>query len=628
MTMCDNHGKIASNSVRHGRIYTEKYGLKSVAMGKPAFLHLSLSILSFVVANSSNVAQGAEMCYGQRVGSSLLWAIEGNWLDHNDTSQQLNQLPTEDDDVHIWASVLTGSPLVVGSGSFAQTKNFSVGHSKGAARKIFFEIQSGGTMTNAGNVIIGNDKDGTAGGIATLRSGGEWTANAGVTVGYSQSNRNSLMIETGAKMSATSGEFIVGERSGYFGVVTNRGELLLKDFFSGGSGVGTVVNEGTFNISGKLTIGRKSSGIGYFHQRAGAFVKSTLNQPIHVGYEGKGTFEVDTPLTLRSGEKLDLGYKGNGELIVNCGGSLTGLVEVLVGSVTNVAGACGTITLAGGEMSLFAEKYDSLLDLGGLYENGNQKTFGKIRGHGKIGNVNVGNYDARIRLRGQVVADGGDLDMGLIKAVGYGSEDNRCGTNGWYAVNGGRLIFPRRQDFSSKDHVNIGEYVYKGTRDGYESDISLVNSVQLRLYKNGVQVSDGKYNYAMLYAIDRTDIPGTIPCSSADGEKTLAVWRMGHFGDAGDVGAAPQNPVAFDEASLRFRYDSTGVDWSQHRVVLFHYDGTEWKRVGTASANDCNHVATASRQPSYDGTAAGDNWNIGWYAIVRKRIGGMIISFK
>ena len=590
--------------------------------------YVSILILSLFAESFCNVAQGDEMCYGQRGNTSYSWVTISNWLNHNDTSQQLNHLPTAEDDVYIWAAALTSNSLLIESGTDAQTKGFSVGHSKGATRKIFFEIQSGGTLTNFGNVIVGNDKDGTAGGIATVRSGGEWTANSGVTVGYSQSNRNLLMIEAGGRMTAANGEFIVGGRSGYHSVVTNDGEMVLKDLFPGESGEGTVVNKGTVKISNKLTIGRKSGGIGYFHQRAGMFVKTTLNQPIHVGYEGKGTFEVDTPLTLRSGEKLDLGYKGNGELIVNCGGSLTGLVEVLVGSVTNVAGACGTITLSGGELSLFAEKYDSLLDLGGLYENGNQKTFGKIRGHGKIGNVNVENYAARIRLRGQVIADGGDLDMGLIKAIGYGSEDNRCGTNGWYAINGGRLIFPRRQDFSSTNHVNIGEYVYKGTMDGYESDISLVNSVQLRLYKNGVRVADGQFNYAMLYAADRNDIPGTIPCLEANGEKTLAVWRMGHFSDAGDVGAAPQNPVAFDEASLRFRYDNTGVDWSQHRVVLFRYDGTEWKRVGTASANDCTHVATASRQPSYDGTVTGDNWNIGWYAIVCKRTVGTIIILR
>ena len=591
---------------------------------------LPLAIPAVVLAVSS--ARGDEMCYGQRNGStSYSWATAGNWLNHNNTGEILNRLPTAEDDVYIWGDILRWNPLVVEAGTVALTRDFSVGHRKGENRKILFEIQDGGTMTNAGTVTLGNGKEKNVAGVATVRSGGEWTANGYVTVGYSANDNNCLTVEAGGRMTVTNGEFVVGSWSGYGGIVTNRGEMAIKDLFPGGYGTGTFVNEGTLRISNKLTIGRKDGSVGYFHQKSGTFIKSTSNQPIHVGYQGEGVFVVDTPLTLPADEILILGNTGMGELIVNAGGSITGLQSLVVGAITNVAGSRGTITLAGGEITLLAKTGDYWpLLIGGLDADGGQLTFGTIRGYGKIGRTHVTDTSSNVRMRlsGQVIADGGDLDMGLFRTVGGSDDNNKCGTNGWYAINGGRLILPRRQELNSVDVVGIGDYLYKGTRAGYAPDISLVNSLQLRLYKNGAQLTDGKYNFSMLYAADRNDIPGAIPCAAAKGDKILAVWRLGHFNEIGDVGANPQNPVAFDEASLRFRFDNTDVDLERHKVLLFRYNGSAWERVGMVSPSDPTHIATESNQPAYDGTPVGDNWNIGWYAIVRKRIGGITIIFR
>lgn len=604
-----------------------KRALLGIAAATSAALPLATPAVVLAVRSTS----GAEMCYGQRNGStSYSWATAGNWLNHNNTQEILNRLPTAEDDVHIWGGILVDHPLVVEAGTAAQTKDFSVGHYKGGNRKILFEIQDGGTMMNAGVVILGNGTGNNLAGVATVRSGGEWTANTNVTVGCSKSDSNCLTVEAGGRMTVMNGELVVGSLSGYGGIVTNRGEMAIKDLFAGGDGKGTVVNEGTFRISNKLTIGRQAGSVGYFHQKSGTFVKSTSDKPILVGYKAKGTFEVDTPLTLPADDRLKLGDNGTGELIVNAGGSITGLQELVVGAVTDVAGSRGTITLAGGEITLVAKTGDYWpLSIGGLGADGGQRTFGTIRGYGKIGRTHITDTsrNVRMRLRGQVIADGGDLDMGLFRTVGGTDENNKCGTNGWYAINRGRLILPRRQEIVS-DAVAIGDYVYKGTRDGCEPDISLVNSLQLRLYKNGALLTDGKYNFSMLYAADRNDIPGAIPCTVAKGDKTLAVWRLGHFNETGDVGANPQNPVAFDEASLRFRFDNADVDLERHRILLYRYNGSAWKRVGKVSPSDPTHIATESNQPVYDGTAVGDNWNIGWYAIVRKRIGGMTISVR
>lgn len=569
-----------------------------------------------------------DMCYGQRGNESYSWATVANWLNHDDTGMQLYRLPTEEDNVHIWGSSLKWTPLAVESGTVALTRDFSIGHNKGSGRKILFEIESGGVMTNFGYVVFGNGGKGTAG-VATLRNGGEWVVNGWVYIGKDLNNDSLLNIESGGRMVVQSGEFVVGDRVYYGALVTNSGEMAVYDFFSGGYGNGSFVNEGNLTITRKLTIGRQDESIGFLHQKSGTLTKTTTDEPIRIGYKSRGTFVVDTPITLVEGDRMTLGENGGaGELVVNDGGSVTGLGSLEVGSNVNYEGSRGCITLAGGEvkMQTTMEYNVYTLNVGGIDENGEQKTFGTIRGYGKIGRDETDDNNptkcVRISMSGQVVADGGDLDLGLIKTVNWGSDNNLCGTNGWYAVNGGRLILPRRQTFHSANIVNIGDYVSK-------SDLSLVNSLQLRLYKDGVQLTDSKYNFAMLYAPDREDIPGALPCDVAKCEKVLAVWRLGHFRDYGDVGANPGNPEAFDTVSLRFRFESQNdMDWGAERISLYRYDGSVWRRVGDALESAPNHVATMTEQPSYDGTRSGDNWNIGWYAIVRNKKTGLSIIFR
>ena len=570
-----------------------------------------------------------DMCYGQRDNSSYSWATTENWLNHDNTSQQLNRQPTADDNVHIWGTIFKWSPLVVESGTVALTKDFSIGHKSGKERTILFEIQSGGVMTNAGAVVFGNGSNGTAG-IATIRNCGEWVANGSVIIGADTKDGSLLNVEPGGRMLAPNGEFVVGNRVNYSAYVTNRGEMAVYDLFPGGYGNGNFVNEGNLTIADKLTIGRKGESNGFLHQKSGTFTKTTKSQPIQVGYASRGTFVVDTPLSLVEGDMMQLGQNGGaGELVVNVRGSVTGLDTLDVGARADSVGSSGTVSLAGGEIGFVPSTTYNFyaLKVGGIDANGEQKSFGTIRGYGKIGRSEPNDADAskcvRIMMRGQVIADGGDLDLGLIKTVDNGIENNLCGTNGWYAVNGGRLILPRRQNFHSVGIVNVGDYVSK-------SDVSLVNSLQLRLYKNGEQLADSKYNFAMLYAADRNDIPGTLPCNVAKGEKVLAVWRLGHFSDIGDVGANPQNPVAFDEASLRFRFENQeSMDWEHERIMLYRYDGSAWNEVGRATESDSTHIATMSNQPAYNGAASGDNWNVGWYAIVRNRKkSGMMILFR
>ena len=619
-----------------------------------------LSSAAFAAALAAGTANATEMCYGSRVAPvntpPYYWNVPGNWLDHNNTGTTLNALPTAADDVHIWGGIFAantadaGNPLIVSNGTAAVTKAFSVGHSKGATRKILFEVQGGGSLTTHGAAVIGNDPDNNSGGLVTLRSGSTWSALAGVTVGASKGNRNRIVVEYGATMTQTGGEFIVGNVKGYSGIVTNRGDMSVYDLFTGGNGNGTFANAGNLVFNRKFTVGRNAGSVGTFVHLGGTITNATKLQHFFIGHNGTGTFQVEGPLALDN-DTFFVGSSATGVGTLAVDGALSGVAQIRLGHVSgargtmtigpsglvdgiatnqigNVSGAIGELEMSGGELRLLAKNdanYYSLFV--GQIANGAQTGFGSIRGYGKIGSTvfHGGAGHVRMQLAGQAVADGGDLDFGAIRTVGSTAEANACGTNGWYAVNGGRLIYPRMQNFTTANHVCIGEYVFDGTdysAAAKAKDITLVNSFQMRLYgANGAQLADNKFNFAALYAPDRADIPGasTLPGSgNSAGEATLGVWRIGHFADTGDVGAAPQNPVAFGTASLRFRFDDTSfanvADWDGLSIGLYRWDGAAWRRVARIQGRPASPYVEAAGLAPYTADP-NDNWNVGWFAV-------------
>ena len=614
----------------------------------------TLAAASLVLAAT---AQATDLCY--RLPSATPYTWDGGiWITHTNKVVH-GAVPTASDNVFIWGTGLkadendAGKPLCVASGEVALTKNFTIGWNgvanSSSSNKILFEIQDGGVMTNAGPVKLGVVEDGytkqtNPGGLATVRAGGSWVAQNGVTVGTSSTgNRNRIVIERGGEMDAVSGsgarEFIVANKAGHNACVTNAGTLAAYDFFVGGYGNGDFENSGDFTVSRKLTIGRQAGSYGHVRHSAGTFSKGTpSSQPLYVGYSGIGVFEVFAPLSLQRNERLILGSQGTGEgtLILGTGGTIGNVTNVLVGA--NSDGGRGHLRMAGGTLTIQLLSSGYQLFVGKINSSGTtQKAWGEISGHGMIARDTV-DRSLRLKLYGQVCADGGDLNLGSVKTVGdKGVDANKCGSNGWYAVNGGRLLYPASQDFSYPEHATIGDYVYRGGGEGSRTDpmdITLVNALQLRLYDaNGDQQVDNGYNYAALYAPDRNDIPGRLP-GSAPSDVTLGVWRLGHFDAPGDDGfASAANAVSFGKAWLRFRIDENAipvdVDWSQQKVRLYHWDGSSWKTVGKATPGTLPYIETASAQPAYAGVDAdGLRWNIGWYAARLVRNGGFTLIVR
>lgn len=611
-------------------------------MRKPTLILQTVLVAAASVAATDAFADN--IAWGNKTGQ-FVWASVGNWLSADNTSVSMNRLPDEADDVFLWAGTLSSSPLVVAGGEVALTRNLSVSYVKngstGNTRDIRLEIADGGVMTNAGPVVLGNIANGvTSGravsGSATVRSGGAWTALSDVTVGKgltpsaNNAHTSRIVVEQGGKMEQTAGEFIVAGYAGYDGIVTNAGELATYDLFVGGSGNGTLVNDGDLSVANKFRVARQVGSSGTFVHRGGTISHAAASsQPIRVGYLGTGRFEVAAPLAFSS-EMMVVGNENGSSGTLSVGDTLSGVKILKLGEST---GSHGTLLLDNGSITFNATTAATTSDsgqclwVGSLDASGNQAGIGEVRGRGKLSRTEADTdaKHARLRNNGRIVADGGDLDLGLFRLVGLPTVDaNKCGTNGWFAVNGGRLIYPRRLPVSSVNHVAVGDYgTFSGTHGN--PDISLVNSLQIGLYQNDEQRFSNNRTFAMLYASDRTDIPGTVPCGAAVGDKVLGVWRLGHFSDIGDVGAVPETPwSAFDSVSVRIRFDDSEVDFSKDTVALYRYDGSTWRRVGKATSGI--HVETNELQPRYDSES--DNWNIGWFAVVRKRINPFVLVIR
>ena len=583
-------------------------------------------------------ASGETLYYRPDTSESFPWDSVDWWFTGSGSdAPKAGSLPDSSNDVKLYSSKndisKEGQPMIVTSGVTAMTKKITICDTGSGTRDrlIGVEIQDGGAMETSGEGLIGAvGKDGTGGGALRVLSGGTWTAKKNFFLAYTGGN-SSLDIANGGTFSALK-ELIIG--NGGNGVVTNAGTLLAYDFFVGGSnGVGRVVNRGNLTVTNKFTIGRMAGSSGHLVHESGTLAKTTTKAPVIVGYACTGVLEVKGEVSLPAGDSITLGDRSTGEgtLILWNGSSINNVSNISIGAGSN--GSRGHLRMEGGTLTVQVPSSGYQLFVGGSTNSlGIQRAYGDISGHGTIAR-DTSSRSLRVKLYGQVVADGGDLDLGSIKTVGEKKVDaNVCGTNGWYAVNGGRLLYPAAQDFVSADHITLGDYVYRGGagQSGDSMDITLVNSLQLRLFDgNEAQLVDGKYNHVALYAADRNDIPGQVPGSASQNDITLGVWRLGHFSAPGDDPSA--TAVGFNTAWLRFRIDSNAipedVDWSQSKVRLYRWDGSAWKVVGTAVEPDLPYVETTTRQPAYSGADA-DGWNIGWYAAALVRNGATTIVFR
>lgn len=217
---------------------------------------------------------------------------------------------------------------------------------------------------------------------------------------------------------------------------------------------------------------------------------------------------------------------------------------------------------------------------------------------------------------GAVVADGEgeahDLDLSHVRKINDSSSmgNNGSGTNGWYAINKGRLTYPCR--WSKNTYKSLGEYYSR-------SEPIFVNSVSFT-FNSG---KDG-YLIGQLYATDRDDIPAGLPADSVeDATRRLGVWRatvaksyeLDEVSTGGTVEYADVT-VRYDNFRLAALKDGDGTLPDGLRLALYRHDGTasgRWVKtasVPVAEAEAAGHVIGGRLEKS------SADWNLGFFAVV------------
>ncbi len=247
---------------------------------------------------------------------------------------------------------------------------------------------------------------------------------------------------------------------------------------------------------------------------------------------------------------------------------------------------------------------------------------GRIRGWGKIAFSDPVTFVANAAQRpnglthhGQVIADGEgqarDLDFSRFGALNFSSTDaNPSGTNGWFAVNKGRLRLPRSWPRKTNSAFCVG--------DCYSLDYSQVanNAVASNRLANTFSATftgagTGNYIFADLYATDRDDIPAGLDAIRPD--RVISVWRIGLFDDGPDADE-PENPSSFTSADLRFRIPGDEVAGAEKLYVAYH-DGTangKWTTIGRLANPDPKWPVV----PAHVDAPSSADWNLGWFAVI------------
>ena len=388
---------------------------------------------------------------------------------------------------------------------------------------------------------------------------------------------------------------------------------------NGTSSTGTVEMTGTSRIVGGFQF-RVASGEGSEGRvtlRDEARLDGLKDFVVGVSKDAKGVVDLGgaSALTNLQSRSVVLGHVAgaSGELVLSGSAFVHSITNLYVGKA---AGARGLLHLRGGRVNMPGGG-------GGVWSlyvgaDGNSSQ-GTVRGWGAFTRpVQM----LRMTAFGQIVADGEgemrDLDFGWFRTVGTssGSTPNLCGTNGWYAVNKGRLRYPHQQNNTSGGYRISGDYPTR-------SEPTLVNSFAFDLTGR----THDHFLHADLYAADRDDIPSGLAAKLTGKENRVqGVLRAGYFKSADPEKATDANRSDFTSGTISWRYDQSGLD-ADWQVNVYRHDGTasgSWQRVHRGAFDADRTVLTTG---SF--ACSRDDWNLGWFAVVAtKGSRGTMLLFR
>ena len=520
----------------------------------------------------------------------------------------------------------TGTMTMGGDSSFSNSGEFNLGYGSGATGSL--TLTNSATAEVGGKAYIGRGSNAT--GNMTLADSAMVTFKNDLHVGYSTGATGNISLTNSAVL-CVEDEVFVGDNATASGNILLTGDsrmyvtnvAMLVGYNNGATGTVTITENAQLHAPW-LAIGQTSvaNTTGYLKLCDNAMLVSTNICIPRWGSQGWGTLEVGGNSVVTNVHILRVAYDANSTVGV---------------------GQSGTVAMRGGSMFFTIDLANSNYVDKGFYNpialNGYISTArGRIRGWGKIAFSDPRKYvteavntkgeatPSGIVHYGQVIADGEgeerDLDFGRFGAMNYSNTyANPSGTNGWFAVNKGRLKLPRslpRKDAS-----------YRCVGDHWPLDYSSGTSGANRLANTFTTVFTGaalnNFIFAELYATDRSDIPAGLDGVGAD--KVVSVWRAGLFDD-GPEADEPTHPSSFTSAKVHFKYPNVGDDLDgMTTVCVYRHDGTaggKWRLAGRANPS--------TKLPVVEANVSGPssaNWNMGWFAIVaRAKPFGAVLSIK
>ena len=345
----------------------------------------------------------------------------------------------------------------------------------------------------------------------------------------------------------------------------------------------------SFEPTANLVIGHQGIGVADF------------SSDTKVPYLRIGGSPAGGTLTVHQGTKLTLSGSGN-----------VGGYPLIEGSgETEYFHGVGTLVVSNATVMM---TYDTSSEGGtpqlyvGRYEN----CFGVIRGSGTFQSSQYGENSPTIRMalgNGQIIGDGFGsediLDMHTFASVTNVFTNPVNGTNGWYAVNKGAVLFPRRWQDAKDIYCVLGSW----NSDTAEPD--MVNSVSVKFSQDSQRTTVVRGGF---YAADRNDLNLD---SLREPGRIIGVWKIGTTD--GVNGTKPR--TTFSSVNLVFRYDHTKVT-SGSRLKLYRWTGSRWTKVASAVASLDNP------RVSVDGLSrleSSDVYNIGEFALVEGKSGLTIL---
>ena len=547
------------------------------------------------------------------------------------------------------ADANAGTGVVYSAGSLAVTGNLNVGGrgkggSGGAAANYVWS--RGELVLTEGSTLSLGDSSAVYVGGANSTSYGDGILDTSIPIALSGSQ--SITIGNANKNAKYGGVLILRKNAR----LDSPSSLLDVGAFQGGRAAIRMFDDSSITNVATFRFGNESDVDATLELHDRAMITNVANvrlsetlgvrarSQLHVTMDGNSVMAFTCTEEVNEGSGFVLGTTASNvvDMVLRDNARITGIYRL--NSTTVYRGLQTRIRLEGGRIEFKPQDYSTRESISlGRYGFGTGNTIdgiGRISGYGALARVDIASpasgkympmtcrmYDFSFTADG--MGEERDLDMRSISSFNSERYDNATGTNGWYAVNKGRLLYPRAGwivgRYDDSPAFMIGDYYKAGTNEyGEVKAPTLVNSISAEPTTEGAGSS--AYAYAALYAADRTDYPANVLRGMPG--KVASVWRIGTSKSKWNTDE-PESPwTDWTAMKLTFRYDRSAVV-DGLPLKLYRHDGTPggaWRRVAKLAAPDEGALISATVAPC-SGT-----WNVGWFALVSQEDKGAVIIYR